>query len=605
MILNKDISTDALKSLSAKELRRLCLEIRRFLIKTVSKTGGHLASNLGAVELTVALHKVFNSPDDKIIFDVGHQCYTHKILTGRYTQFSTLRTKGGIGGFPRSAESEHDAFIGGHSGISVSAALGIAEAIRLTGKVSSDGERAPKTIAVVGDGSFTDGGIYEGLNNAGKSGANLLVILNDNGMSISKNTGAIASYLSNLRATRKYYTVKTNVKNFLHQNKMGEAVSGAVSVTKKFVKNAIYQSNFFENLGFKYYGIVNGHDLSELVEVFELAKLIDGPCIIHVKTKKGKGYIPAEINSGEYHGVDKNAQLSETNSSKAGNATTSGANKSESYSAVFGKEIARLAEKDNSIVLISAAMKYATGCNYFNDKFPERFYDCGIAEGHAVTFAAGLASRGMKPVFAVYSTFSQRGFDRLLHDCAIESQHVVLAIDRAGVVGEDGETHQGVFDVAMLSMIPGVVIFSPANSGELRECLKKALYEEKRPVAIRYPRGKAAVGDYQGEYCLNANGSDKLVVTYGRLYEKIPRDFDILRLVKINPIPESAIEAAMNYKDVVFCEEGIECGGIGETLLLELTRRGWRGNYDIKAITGFVPAADVDSQLSDLVASLT
>ena len=626
MILNKEISPECLKSLDEKELRQLCSEIRRFLIKTVSKTGGHLASNLGTVELTVALHKVFSVPHDKIIFDVGHQCYAHKLLTGRFERFSTLRSEGGVGGFPRPAESPYDAFIGGHSGISVSAALGIAEAMRLA-ETLKDGKnvKTPKTIAVAGDGAFTDGGIYEGLNNAGKSNANLLVILNDNGMSISKNTGAIAAYLSSLRSTRKYHKAKTEVKSFLEKNRMGEALSGAVSVTKKFVKNAIYQSNFFENLGFKYYGIVDGHNLRDLIEVLELTKLINAPCLIHIKTKKGKGFKPAEINSGEYHGIDKEksrlneqgVKPAEINSgeyhgvSADSNSVISG---TESFSTVFGKEIAELGEKDERIVLISAAMKYATGCNYFNDKFPERFYDCGIAEAHAVTFAAGLASGGALPVFAVYSTFSQRGFDRLLHDCAIEGLHIVLAIDRAGVVGEDGETHQGVFDVAMLSMIPGFTVFSPSTADELRVCLKRALYECEGPVAVRYPRGghNGVVGgrdslikaEANEDYCLfkeNPAESHRLNITYGRLACKLSKSGDLITLLKIKPLPDGAIKTAMFYSKIVFYEEGVERGGIGEALLLRLIRMGWKGEYDIKAVTGFIPAADADTQLRNIV----
>jgi 1-deoxy-D-xylulose-5-phosphate synthase len=585
-ILNKNISPEKLKRLSGKDLRQLCGEIRRFLIKTVSRTGGHLSSNLGTVELTVALHRVFDSPRDKIVFDVGHQCYTHKLLTGRLESFPTLRGEGGISGFPRPRESEHDAFIGGHSGIAVSAALGIAVT------------NPDKTIAVIGDGSLTDGGTFEGLNNAGRSKANLLVILNDNEMSISKNTGAIAAYLSNLRSSRRYHTAKVSVKSFLEKNPVGEAVGRGVSVTKKFVKDAIYSTkhgNFFENLGFKYYGIADGHNLKELIEIFEFAKLINEPCLIHVKTKKGKGLRPAEKNPGEYHGVAGNPSVS----CVAGNNTLS---VPESYSEVFGREITRLGEFDNKIVLISAAMKHATGCNFFNDRFPERFYDGGIAEGHCATFAAGLASQGRLPVFAVYSTFSQRAFDRLLHDCAIEKLHVVVAIDRAGVVGEDGETHQGVFDAAMLSMIPNFVVYSPANTGELRECLRKALYENDCPVAVRYPRGEAINGDYTGDWRLFNKNSDKLIVTYGRLVEKaLARDCDVLQLVKIKPICEEAILTASDYSEIVFVEEGSERGGIGEMLLLELVRLGWKGDYEVKGVKGFVPANNVEGQLLGII----
>lgn len=602
MILNKDISHEKLKTLTEDELKQLCAEIRSFLIKSVSRTGGHLASNLGTVELTVALHKVFNSGEDKFIFDVGHQCYTHKILTGRYERFSALRKEGGVGGFPRASESPHDAFIGGHSGISVSAALGIAEAMKKTGVPH-------KAIAIAGDGAFTDGAIYEGMNNAGKSDSNLLVILNDNGMSISKNTGAIAAYLSHLRSTRKYYRAKSGVKSFLGKNKAGEAVSEAVSATKKFVKNAIYQSNFFENLGFKYYGIVDGHNLGELTEVFELAKMIDSPCLIHVKTKKGKGFKPAERNSGEYHAAPPVSAVTER-------LPISGKpyKPDKSCSEIFGRAIAELGEKDNRIIVISAAMKYATGCNYFNDKFPERFYDCGIAEGHAVTFAAGLASGGLLPIFAVYSTFLQRSFDRLLHDCSIENTHVVIAIDRAGAVGEDGETHQGIFDVAMLSAIPNFTVFSPANADELRSCLEKALYETEGPVAVRYPRGSfpadkktsSEVIAVDCDYSLIKSGnSDRLVVTYGRvaaLLQTNEKDGgDLLRLVRIKPIPVQAVEIAMSYGEILFVEEGIERGGIGEALLSQLSQRGWKGSYRIKAFSDYIPAAEPEVQMRELL----
>jgi len=588
-ILNKSISPQKLKTLTLPALKTLCGEIRRFLIHTVSTSGGHLASNLGTVELTVALHRVFDSPQDKIVFDVGHQCYTHKILTGRYEQFHTLRSEGGIAGFPRSTESEHDAFIGGHSGISVSAALGIAESLRMSGDNS-------KTIAIAGDGSFTDGAIYEGINNAGKSKANLLVILNDNGMSISKNTGAFANYLSNMRTSRKYHEAKKATKNFLHNKPMGEAVSSAVSATKKLVKNTVYyrspHGNIFEELGFNYYGPIDGHNLAELIEVLELTKLINKPCLVHVKTKKGKGFRPAERNSGEFHGV-------------AGGIALNSPRQAETYSQVFGREIARLAETDENIVLISAAMKYATGCNYFNDKFPERFYDCGIAEGHATTFASGLASQGTLPVFAVYSTFLQRAYDRLIHDAAIENRHIVLAIDRAGMVGEDGETHQGLYDVALLSTIPNFSIFSPANDGELRECLRKALYEFDSPVAVRYPRGSATVGEYSGEFRLTCRNSDKLTVSYGRISERFSEkagdNRDLLRLVRIKPIPEEAVELALTYDDIVFVEEGGERGGIGEALLLELVRRGWRGAYEVRAVTDFVAPASVEVQLERII----
>jgi len=582
---------DNLDGLSLDELKRLSARIRAFLIKTVPKTGGHLASNLGTVELTVALHKVYDSPRDKIVFDVGHQAYTHKILTGRGGKFANLRGDGGISGFPRPSESEHDAFIGGHSGISVSAALGIAEAMRLNGGDSH------KVIAVVGDGSFTDGGIYEGLNNAGKSGANLLVILNDNEMSISKSTGAISAYLSHMRSTKGYYKVKTDVKNVLEKTRAGEAVSEAVSSAKRVFKNAVYQSNLFENLGFKYYGPVDGHDLKELIEVLELAKLIKQPCLVHVRTKKGKGYSPAELNSGMYHGLDKKGDDVENveESEKA-------AEKNPTYSEIFGREIAELGKKDKRICLISAAMKYATGCNYFNDLFPSRFFDCGIAESHAATFAAGLASMGMLPVFAVYSTFSQRCFDRLLHDAAIENLHIVLAIDRAGLVGEDGETHQGLFDVGMFGLIPNFTVFSPSNADELRSCLYRALYETSGPVAVRYPRGEAVTSrdGGKGDYRLFKMDADRLNITYGRLTNRLIGEADLLQLIKIQPLPDDVIDIIARYKDVTFYEEGYVHGGVGEKVAAKLLESGAACAFTHKAAAGFVRHADVETQLTRL-----
>ncbi|MDR0197114.1 MAG: 1-deoxy-D-xylulose-5-phosphate synthase [Oscillospiraceae bacterium] len=587
--LNGNITPDNLKRLSTVELSRLCAEIRRFLIKTVSETGGHLASNLGTVELIVALHRVYSSPRDKFVFDVGHQAYTHKLLTGRLERFNTLREENGLSGFPRPSESEHDAFIGGHSGISVSAALGLAEAMRLSGDKH-------KVIAVAGDGAFTNGGVYEGLNNAGKSRANILIILNNNEMSISRSAGAVSAYLSRLRATRKYYRAKLNVKGFLGKTQAGEAVKTAISRTKRIVKNVIYQGNLFENLGFKYYGSVDGHNLTELTEVLELAKMIDSPCLIHVKTKKGKGYKPAEHNSGEYHGLDKVKSLRGR----------------ETFSEVFGREILALGKNDEKICLISAAMKHATGCNYFNNALPERFFDCGIAESHAVTFACGLAAQGMLPVFAVYSTFSQRCFDRLIHDAAIENLRVVLAIDRAGVVGEDGETHQGVFDVAMLSLIPNFTVFSPASPDELRDCLRRALYEVSGPAAVRYPRGsiphgRSLRGKIGNDFRLfKKRGNKKLIITYGRtVHRLVGGEADTLQLIKIHPLSDGIIDVIKGYKDVVFVEEGIKRGGVGEFVASELLARGWKGKYAIRAYNGFVPAADTEKQLSLILSADT
>ncbi|MDR2559877.1 MAG: 1-deoxy-D-xylulose-5-phosphate synthase, partial [Oscillospiraceae bacterium] len=541
MFLNENISPAKLKTLSLAEKNLLCEEIRKLLVFVVSKNGGHLASNLGTVELIVAMHSVFTTPRDSFIFDVGHQAYTHKILTGRLADFGKIRQEGGLSGFPRPSESEHDAFIGGHASIAVSAGLGIAAAKTLN---SEDGN----VVVVAGDGSFTGGGIYEGLNNAGKLKRNFIVILNDNGMCISKSSGAFASYLTQIR-TKGYYEAKTRVKEILARTQLGKGVSGVVKGTKKFVKGALIPDNLFENLGFKYFGPVDGHNLEELTFILEHAKKMNEPCLVHVMTKKGKGYVPAEENAGHYHGID-----------------IQNAKKAETYSDVFGKEIARLGAEDSRICLITAAMKYATGCNYFAKEFPERFFDAGIAEGHAATFAAGLAAGGKLPVFAVYSTFMQRCFDQLLHDAAIEKLRLVLAIDRAGLPGEDGATHQGTFDVGLLSLIPGTAVYAPLTAAELRLCLRRAIYGNAGISAVRYPRGVAF--DPAGElpcddFKYYNNHSNTLIITYGRpvkpAMKLLKHGADIIRLVRLNPLPAEVFAIAGNYESVVFFEEGAPC----------------------------------------------
>lgn len=583
MILNDDISPEKLKTLTLAEKKQLCSEIRSFLIEVISGTGGHLASNLGTVELTVALHSVFTTPYDKIVFDVGHQAYTHKILTGRKARFNTLRTENGISGFPRPSESVHDAFIGGHSSISVSAALGISKAMELSGDNH-------KVVAVIGDGALTGGEAYEALNNASRIGKNLIIVLNDNEMSISKNSGAIASYLTQMRSSRKYYDTKNKVKEILNRTAFGKELAKPVSVTKDLVKFAIYQSNIFENLGFKYLGPVDGHDIAELTEVFEVAKLMNEPCIVHVKTTKGKGYKPAEENSGQYHGVDK----------KSGTGS-----KGLTYSEAFGRELLKIAGNDSKICAVTAAMKYGTGLNYFAKKYPERFFDVGIAEEHALTFACGLASQGMIPVFAVYSTFLQRCYDQIIHDAAIENLHIVLAVDRAGFVGEDGETHQGVFDVAMLSSIPNVTIYSPADANEVRKCLHKAIYETTGIAVVRYPKGVEQVpsADESVPECkIYEQNSKTLVCSYGRITmnaKKLIADkTDVLQLIKVYPIPDEIMPKLLKYERIFFFEEGIKQGGIGEKLLVKLNEYGYKGFYKVIAVDSeFVRFAEVESQL--------
>ncbi len=603
--LLKNIHTPQdLKKLNNKELNELCREIRRFLIDSVSKTGGHLASNLGVVELTVALHRVFNLPDDKIIWDVGHQSYVHKILTGRADRFDTLRKENGLSGFPRSSESEFDSFLGGHASTSIAAAYGIAKANTLQGKNDH-------VIAVIGDGALTGGLAYEAINNAGRSKDNLIVILNHNSMSISKNVGAFARYLATIRSKPGYLRAKHNTEQALdHIPVIGSSFKQALKNSKSAVKNLIYHSNLFEDFGFNYYGPVDGHNLQELTDTLKAAKLGKGAAFIQVVTVKGKGYQFAEENPGAYHGVPKFDV-------ETGNPDVAHNN---SYSTVAGKTLTALAERDNRICAITAAMKYGTGLQYFSAAHKDRFFDVGIAEEFGVTFAAGLSSNGMLPVFAVYSTFLQRSYDQILHDAAIERRHIVLAVDRAGIVGDDGETHQGIYDVAFLSTIPGVTILSAATYHELRWMLKHALYQYPGVVAVRYPRGaqpETYVNDDTEapalyKYVLSQSGEKKvLAVTYGRLMfslndalEQLGDSADqiaVMKLNQIHPIPVEAIQHALEYDTVCFFEEGIKSGSIAEQFLTELEEQGFSGRFIIRAIDDqFVPQASVESALKHL-----
>ena len=576
------MSAEYLKSLNPEQRKKLCTEIRQLLVKTVTVNGGHLASNLGTVELTVAMHTVFDSPKDKFVFDVGHQSYTHKIITGRAGKMNTLRCEGGLSGFPKAEESEHDAIIGGHSSISISAALGIAKGMQLNGDDHS-------VVAVIGDGAFTGGEAYEGMNNAGKSDCNLIVVLNDNEMSISKNTGALALYLAQIRSTRKYYSTKTSVKNVLDKTPIiGKGLGKAAKGTKQLLKFAIYHSNLFENFGFKYLGPIDGHNLDELTEALMVAKMMHKPCLVHIYTKKGKGYAPAENNSGEYHGLPPKNQCG---------------GDGECFTEAFGKTLLSLAEKDKNICAVTAAMKYGTGLQYFSKAFPERFFDVGIAEQHAVTFCAGLASQDKLPVFAVYSSFLQRSYDQLIHDCAIENRHVVLGVDRAGFVGEDGETHHGLFDVAMLSTVPNATIYSPCDTAELSVCLEHALYCDTGISAVRYPRGCELSHSDTNNYCdykYISGRNKKLVFIYGRItaYAKeLNNTADILQAIKIYPISNEIIDICLKYDEIYAFEEGEKEGGIAQKLCTALTLAGYKGKFSITAVDGFIRHASVTSQL--------
>lgn len=583
-----------LKKLSVKQCAELCGDIRKILIDTVSKNGGHLASNLGTVELTMAIHRVFDSPKDKIVWDVGHQAYTHKILTGRLKNFATLRQEDGISGFCRPDESVHDAFVSGHSSTSVSAALGIASAMKLSG------DRTHHAIAVVGDGASTGGELYEGLNNAGKSDTNIIVILNYNEMSISKNVGGMAKYLSTMRTTESYQKTKTKVERALDKTPVvGKPVKNAIRNSKNALKNMILHSTMFEDLGFTFIGPIDGHNLEELEQGLNTAKSMNKPVFVHVNTVKGKGYAPAEANPGEFHGIGS-FEITTGNPDVV---------LSDSFSSVMGKELCEMGQKNKRLCAVTAAMKYGTGLQYFSKRFPERFFDVGIAEEHAVTFCGGLSSMGYIPVFAVYSSFLQRSYDQLIHDLAIGGNHAVVCVDRAGIVGDDGETHQGIFDVSFLTAVPGTTVYSPSNYEELRLCLRKAINTDRGIAAVRYPRGNdSSLYDKSGantryDYVSTGN-SDILLVTYGRLanslYSAIEilrnRDIkcDVLKLVKIFPIENEIVEIMSEYKAVIFFEESYSCGSISEKYSAICP------NVVQFAIDGFVKHGKCDDLLNEL-----
>lgn len=581
-----------LKKLNYEQCNILAQQMREVLIKTVSSNGGHLASNLGTVELTIAIHRVFESPNDKIIWDVGHQSYNHKLLTGRYQRFNTIRKKEGLSGFCRPDESEHDAFISGHSSTSVSAALGYSYAFKLKGLNNY-------AVAVLGDGAATGGLFFEGLNNAGKSETNIIVIINHNEMSISKNVGGLAKYLSALRTKQQYIKTKGAVEKILDKTPLlGTPLKKTMKASKNAVKTMVLRNNtptLFEDLGFTFVGPVDGHNIEDVEFALEAAKSIGGPVVVHVNTIKGKGYQPAEKNPGGYHGVGA-FDLDTGNPDVVS---------SDSFSAVFGETITKLASKDNRICAITAAMKYGTGLDKFARRFPKRFFDVGIAEQHAVTFSAGLSSAGMIPVFAVYSSFLQRGYDQLIHDLSITKAHAVIGIDRAGIVGEDGETHQGIFDVSFLTSIPNVIIYSPSNYSELKKCAVKAVSCDEGLVCIRYPRGKDESND-TGEYTstslkLNKNGGKILIVTYGRLYNEVEKAremlsnvgimTDTLKLVQIFPIKEQVFEIISEYEMVYFFEEGIINGSIAQKIA------SIRSDIKIYAVNDFVKQSSVSEAL--------
>lgn len=563
MILEKIQNPNDVKALSAQETEDLCGELRRFLLEQVSRTGGHLASNLGAVELTVAIHRVFDTGRDRLVFDVGHQCYVHKILTGRREQFSTLRKAGGISGFPKPHESVHDAFIAGHASNSVSVALGMAKARTLLHEDYA-------VLALLGDGALSGGLAYEGLNNAGASGEPMIVILNDNGMSISRNVGAMSTHLSRLRTKPEYYEFKKNYRDVLERTAAGQAVYDFNHRLKTRVKKAVLpNATMFEDMGFSYLGPVDGHNVEKLENTLRWAKELNCPVLVHVNTVKGKGYGPAEREPNLYHGVgafDINRGV--------------GRNRKEDFSAAFGQALCALASEDERVCAITAAMTDGTGLGGFAETYPERFFDVGIAEGHACAMAAGMAKQGLIPVFAVYSSFLQRGYDQLIHDIALSNLHVVLAVDRAGMVGADGETHHGIFDATFLSDIPNMTVLCPSDYAELRSMLRRAVFEIDGPVAIRYPRGgEGAYHDdsADGNLVELRGGSDITLCAYGTMINNIMEAAELLsgqgisaRVVKINcisPFYDRDIRNVIGKcRALLVAEEATSVGCVGQRL---------------------------------------
>ncbi len=572
MILEKINNSSDIKALSNEEVVRLCGELRRFLVDRVSKTGGHLASNLGVVELTVAIHRVFDTTEDRLVFDVGHQCYVHKALTGRSGLFDTLRQFQGLSGFPKPYESKSDAFIAGHASNSVSVALGMARARSLA-------KDHYHVLALTGDGALTGGLSFEGLNDAGASHEPMIVILNDNGMSIDPNVGAMSRHLSALRTSRGYDEFKRCYRKALKQSAVGRKVYAAGHDVKRALKSSLIpKSSFFEAMGFHYMGPVNGHDVAALTETLQWAKEQDGPVLVHVYTIKGKGYRFAEQEPERFHGVEPF------------DVATGALKKapSPSFSSIFGETLTDLARENKKICAISAAMAGGTGLNEFAKLFPRRFFDVGISEGHAVAMAAGMAKQGGIPVFAVYSSFLQRGFDMLLHDVALSGLHVVFGVDRAGLVGADGETHHGCFDPIYLSLIPGMTVLCPASFSEMRSMLRYAVEDATGPVAVRYPRG--GEGDYQGCCGKEAatvlrQGKDCTIVSYGVLINEALAAAEMLsqkgisvRVVKLNRIAplqiEDMQEALDSTEQLLVLEDCVQSGCVGERLTALMVQSG-------------------------------
>ncbi len=584
-----------LKKLNSDELNELCLQIREVIINTVAENGGHLSSNLGTVEATVAMHIAFDLKKDRLVWDVGHQSYTHKIISGRLKDIKKIRQSGGLSGFPKMSESEYDAFDTGHSSTSISAAYGLAKAGAMNKKNAN-------YIAFIGDGALTGGLAFEGLNNAGRFKRNFIVVLNDNKMSISGNVGALSRYLSKIRTKTAYIKTKENMEKLLQNTPLvGNTAIKAIKTSKSALKNVLYKSTLFEDMGFTYYGPIDGHNIDEMVHIFKVAKEVNGPVLVHILTQKGKGYEFAEKHAAEFHGISKFDI--ETGESKY----------SVSFSSVFGDIMKKFANEDKRICAITAAMKAGTGLLEFSKEFKGRCFDVGIAEEHAVTFSGAMSVGGVLPVFAVYSTFLQRAYDQLLHDVSLQGAHVVLGIDRAGIGGEDGETHQGLFDVSLLNTVPGSTVFAPSYFDEMEPCFKKALYECKGLAAVRYPRGgelyKPCDYKYSGKHFdIYGDGNNTIsIVTYGRIFsyatqairslKRLGIGVNILKLNQIRPIDNEAVEYLLGRKKIFFFEEAQKAGSCGQALCLALAEKSYKGKYTLTAIDDEFVSSGTSSEL--------
>ena len=575
MILERIQKANDIKKLNWDELEVLSAEIRQFLVEKISKTGGHLASNLGVVELTVAMHLAFSLPKDKMIWDVGHQSYTHKILTGRKEGFDSLRQYGGMSGFPKRKESDCDAFDTGHSSTSISAGLGYVEAREILGENY-------KVVSVIGDGSLTGGMAYEALNNAAHLKSNFIIVLNDNNMSISENVGGMSMYLNGLRTAHFYNDLKKGVTNTLNKIPgVGESLVSKIRKTKNSIKQLFVPGMLFEDMGITYLGPVDGHDIKKLYRTFKEAQKMEHAVLVHVLTQKGRGYAPAEQSPSKFHGVSPfNSETGKTSEIK----------KTDTYTDVFGKIMCQLGEKEPKLIGITAAMKDGTGLSAFQKCYPERFFDVGIAEQHAVTFAGGLAAAGLKPVFAVYSAFLQRGYDQIVHDICMQNLPVIFAIDRAGLVGNDGETHQGVYDIAYLGHIPNMTILAPKNRWELEDMMAFAV-THNGPIAIRYPRGAVYEGleTYRDPISLGKSEaiyweSDIAILSVGHMMETSEKVYDDLKakgyrcsLINsrfIKPIDTAMMDTLLeNHQLLVTIEDAAICGGFGESVESYVSKR--------------------------------